>query len=289
LCLFYPCYPWFFFHTFLDQLADGLELRMAGAADPLKNAHFTGGQNRARSLQAAQGDFLIDPVARTHGSLSANSGTVAPRPREYCSVHWIGRFKRRGASRIIGTSFSCTSMTSKPVSAADICVACAMAHSLFQPEYLCLGMLPPAAESVKEWGGFGIVAPAIVWQFSARKANISLDSSSTHGKLCDRMYRASRGFAMLYLECEVRKPAGLRENDILAVVWDHTGDREQIEVERNFLVRRRGRYFLPVWAVVQDPVNKLVEVELPQESAGGTNRIWVRAEQVFYQKEETPA
>ncbi|HEY7315544.1 MAG TPA: hypothetical protein VH643_39815 [Gemmataceae bacterium] len=94
---------------------------------------------------------------------------------------------------------------------------------------------------------------------------------------------------MLYLECEVRKPAGLRESDVLAVIRDHTGVREQIEVESSFLVQRRGRYFLPVWAVVQDPINKLVEVELPQESAGGTNRVWVLAEQVFYQKEETPA
>lgn len=94
---------------------------------------------------------------------------------------------------------------------------------------------------------------------------------------------------MLYLECEVRKPAGLRERDVVAVIQDHTGGQEQIEVESNFLVRRRGRYFLPVWAVVQDPLNKRVEVELPQESAGGTNRIWVRAEQVFYQKEQSPA
>jgi hypothetical protein len=94
---------------------------------------------------------------------------------------------------------------------------------------------------------------------------------------------------MLYLECEVRKPAGLRERDIVAVIQDHRGGREQIEVESNFLVRRRGRYFLPVWAVVQDPINKKVEVELPQESAGGTNRIWVRAEQIFYQNQETSA
>lgn len=73
------------------------------------------------------------------------------------------------------------------------------------------------------------------------------------------------------------------------MIQDHTGGREQIEVESNFLVRRRGRRFLPIWAVIQDPINKLVEVELPQESASGTNRIWVRVEQVFYQKEETPA
>lgn len=94
---------------------------------------------------------------------------------------------------------------------------------------------------------------------------------------------------MLYLECEVRKPAGLRERDVLAVIQDHTGCQEEIEVESNFLLQRQGRYFLPVWPVIQDPINKKVEVELPQESAGGTNRIWVRVEQVFYQKNGSPA
>ena len=94
---------------------------------------------------------------------------------------------------------------------------------------------------------------------------------------------------MLYLECEVRKPAGLRESYVVASIRDRIGGREQIEVESDFLIRRRGRFFLPVWAVAQDPVNKRVEVELPQEAASGTNRIWVRTEQVFYQQEETPA
>jgi hypothetical protein len=105
----------------------------------------------------------------------------------------------------------------------------------------------------------------------------------------DRAYTNQRDNAMLYLECEVRQPAGLRERNVLAVIQDHMGSREQIEVESSFLVQRRGRYFLPVWAVVQDPIKKLVEVELPQEAASGTNRVWVRADQVFYQKEETLA
>jgi hypothetical protein len=94
---------------------------------------------------------------------------------------------------------------------------------------------------------------------------------------------------MHYLECEVRKPAGLRESDVVVSIRDHLGGREQIEVESNFLVRRHGRYFLPVWPVAQDHVTKLVEVELPQESASGTNRVWVRADQIFYQPEEAPA
>jgi hypothetical protein len=94
---------------------------------------------------------------------------------------------------------------------------------------------------------------------------------------------------MLYLECEVRRPAGLRDTDVLAVVTDSAGRREQVPVERGFLVQRGERSFLPVWGVAQDSIKKLVEVELPQESASGTNRIWVPADKVFYQQEEVSA
>lgn len=91
---------------------------------------------------------------------------------------------------------------------------------------------------------------------------------------------------MLYLECEVRKPVGLRDSSVIAVVTDFHGNREQIEVEREFLVARAGRHYLPVWGLTQDPEKKIVLVELPQESAGGTNRIWMPADKIFYQKEE---
>ncbi len=86
---------------------------------------------------------------------------------------------------------------------------------------------------------------------------------------------------MLYLECEVRRPAGLRDGDIIAVVTDSFGRREQIQVEKGFLMVRGGRTFLPVWGLAEDRDRKLVEVELPQESAGGTNRIWVPLARVF--------
>ena len=94
---------------------------------------------------------------------------------------------------------------------------------------------------------------------------------------------------MLYLECEIRKAAGLRGTDVIAVVKDHSGAQEQIQIEASFLVQRGMRYFLPVWGLSQDEDRKTVQVELPQESASGTNRIWIRPEQVFYQKEEVPA
>ena len=89
---------------------------------------------------------------------------------------------------------------------------------------------------------------------------------------------------MLYLECAIRKPAGLRDSDVIAVVSDYRGNQEQVQVESGFLVNRAGRHFLPVWGLVQDHAGNLAEVELPQESAGGTNRIWVRPEQLFYQQ-----
>ena len=49
---------------------------------------------------------------------------------------------------------------------------------------------------------------------------------------------------MLYLECKIRTPAGLRETDVIAVVTDCSGDKEQIQIEKNFLVKRAERYFL---------------------------------------------
>ncbi len=94
---------------------------------------------------------------------------------------------------------------------------------------------------------------------------------------------------MLYLECEIRKPAALRESNVIAIVTDSAGNREQLEVELVFLEQRSGRYFLPVWGISQDHVTKMVQLQFPVESVGGTNRIWIPAERVFYQKEEVPA
>jgi hypothetical protein len=90
---------------------------------------------------------------------------------------------------------------------------------------------------------------------------------------------------MVYIECQVKKPAGLRPQDVIAEVVDYLDRREQIQVEKTFLVERGGRHFLPVWGVAQDHDRKLVEVELPQESASGTNRIWVKAGRVFVEEE----
>ena len=94
---------------------------------------------------------------------------------------------------------------------------------------------------------------------------------------------------MIYLECTIHRPVNLRAMDVIAVVEDKNHKKEQLEVELAFLVKRGNRYFLPVWALAQDHERRLVEIEFPQESAGGTNRIWVRADQLFVQNEEVPA
>jgi hypothetical protein len=46
-----------------------------------------------------------------------------------------------------------------------------MVRSLFWPEYLCLGMLPPVAESVKDAMRFASFVQAIVRLFSANRRN----------------------------------------------------------------------------------------------------------------------
>ena len=87
--------------------------------------------------------------------------------------------------------------------------------------------------------------------------------------------------AMLYLECEIKKPRALGNGHIIAEVKDHTGQREQVAIEESFLVNRSGRGFLPVWFISQDSGSNLVQVELPQEAASGVNRIWVKANETF--------
>jgi hypothetical protein len=94
------------------------------------------------------------------------------------------------------------------------------------------------------------------------------------------------GDAMLYLECEVKRPAALGNGHVIAELTDRSGRREQVPVEETFLVRRAGRTFLPVWFISQDPNTKLVQVELPQEAASGVHRIWVQPEKTFVAQSE---
>jgi hypothetical protein len=86
---------------------------------------------------------------------------------------------------------------------------------------------------------------------------------------------------MSYLECQVKRPAALGNGYVIAELTDHAGQREQVAVEETFLVQRVGRAFLPVWFISQDPISKLVQVELPQETASGVNRIWVQPDKTF--------
>ncbi len=94
---------------------------------------------------------------------------------------------------------------------------------------------------------------------------------------------------MVYLECTIQRSDKLRATNVIAVVEDKDRKKEQLEVELSFLVQRGHRYFLPVWTLAQDRDKSIVEIELPQESAAGTNRIWVRADQLFVQNVEVPA
>ena len=93
---------------------------------------------------------------------------------------------------------------------------------------------------------------------------------------------------MLYIECTLKKSNNLREGDVIAEVTDFHGQKEQIQIEKKQLAVRSGRHFLPVWGVAQDHAKKLVEVELPLESASGTSRIWVKADHLFVENQAVP-
>src|SRR5262245_44530751 len=91
----------------------------------------------------------------------SSSGTVEPSPLGYCSVASTGICSRRqasirkttlrtirSASRIFGISRSCTSITTRAVSAADILIGCAIS-SLYAGCAALLGMLHPGPEQDK--------------------------------------------------------------------------------------------------------------------------------------------
>jgi hypothetical protein len=79
---------------------------------------------------------------------------------------------------------------------------------------------------------------------------------------------------------------GLRDREVAPRLVDLAGRNHYIRVERDFLTEKGGQYFLPVDIVHVDPKTKAVLVELPHEAETGTNRIWVKPEQLDEPVEE---
>jgi hypothetical protein len=69
---------------------------------------------------------------------------------------------------------------------------------------------------------------------------------------------------------------GLRNSERTVAVRDVHGRREFLRVEADFLTSEGGRPWLPVGKIYEDKDRQIALIELPQEAASGTNRLWVR-------------
>ncbi|WP_165070361.1 hypothetical protein [Paludisphaera rhizosphaerae] len=73
--------------------------------------------------------------------------------------------------------------------------------------------------------------------------------------------------------CEVGP--GLRPTERTVAVPDVYGNKHHLRVEAGFIGEVDGRHYLPVGLIGVDEARKLALVELPHESDGGANRLWV--------------
>jgi hypothetical protein len=55
-------------------------------------------------------------------------------------------------------------------------------------------------------------------------------------------------------------------------------------VEEGFVIRERGRTFLPVGLIGVDDARKVALIELPHEADSGANRVWVPLDDVRIQE-----
>src|SRR5438034_113806 len=73
--------------------------------------------------------------------------------------------------------------------------------------------------------------------------------------------------------CEVR-PGADKITDSVAV-RDVTSVRTFLSIQRDFLIQRQGRMYLPIGVVYQDREKGVALIEFPVEADSGAHRIWV--------------
>jgi hypothetical protein len=85
---------------------------------------------------------------------------------------------------------------------------------------------------------------------------------------------------MIKILCEQVSP-GLREADAILTFVDFNGRRHFLQIEKDLLVSRDGRTYLPVGFVHRDAPTGAFLIELPHEAETGANRLWVSADKVL--------
>ena len=91
---------------------------------------------------------------------------------------------------------------------------------------------------------------------------------------------------MALVHCEISP--GLRPSEATASVKEYGGNPQFIPVDREFLSKIKGRWYLPVVLLRIDQGKKAALVQLPVEADSGANRFWVDLADV-HQTEEAPA
>jgi len=93
---------------------------------------------------------------------------------------------------------------------------------------------------------------------------------------------------MTYVVCEVQR--GLRESEVTASIHDAEGRTAFLRVERDLLMQKNGKHYLPVGVIHDTGEHTLIE--LPHEADSGANRLWVDSSRILIQRgarERSPA
>jgi hypothetical protein len=83
----------------------------------------------------------------------------------------------------------------------------------------------------------------------------------------------TEGVEML-VPCQVSK--GLRDKEVIVEVEDYHGKKQSMPLEREFIVYKDKKTYLPVRAIFLHEKDQAALVVLPVESDSGAHRIWVK-------------
>ena len=68
-------------------------------------------------------------------------------------------------------------------------------------------------------------------------------------------------------------------------VRDTANQPTYLEIQRDFVAHRNGKTYLPIGVVYRDKEKGVALIEFPVESGQGTNRAWVRFDELWHEME----
>jgi hypothetical protein len=74
---------------------------------------------------------------------------------------------------------------------------------------------------------------------------------------------------------------GLRDSEVTAIITDFDGRREFLPVDREFLSKIDGRWYMPIGLLRVDEAQHAALIQLSTEADSGANRFWVRLQDIY--------